>query len=120
VKTPRITLTDLAVADILEQADWYEAQADRKLAKRWEEASRFYKHPFPKDTVGSRLITATLSLEPSHDIGIKPQGDSSFDGHLKEMKVRRQRQLTRHGVRQAEEATAVPRLPKITGTLAGR
>jgi len=38
VKTPRITLTDLAVADILEQADWYEAQADRKLAKRWEEA----------------------------------------------------------------------------------
>lgn len=38
MKTPRITLTDLAVADILEQADWYEAQADRKLGKRWEEA----------------------------------------------------------------------------------
>jgi plasmid stabilization system protein ParE len=38
VKAPRITLTDLAVADILEQADWYEAQADRKLAKRWEQA----------------------------------------------------------------------------------
>ena len=38
MKAPRITLTDLAVADILEQADWYEAQADRKLAKRWEQA----------------------------------------------------------------------------------
>ena len=26
----------MAVADILEQADWYEAQADRRLAERWE------------------------------------------------------------------------------------
>jgi toxin ParE1/3/4 len=38
VKAPRITLSDLAVADILEQADWYEAQANRMLAKRWEKA----------------------------------------------------------------------------------
>ncbi len=28
----------MAVADILEQADWYEAQADSKLASRWEKA----------------------------------------------------------------------------------
>jgi len=27
-----------AIADILEQSDWYEAQADRSLAQRWEEA----------------------------------------------------------------------------------
>jgi toxin ParE1/3/4 len=38
VKAPHITLSDAAVEDILEQADWYEAQADQKLAKRWEKA----------------------------------------------------------------------------------
>jgi len=36
VKEPRITFSDLAVADILAQADWYELQSDRKLATRWE------------------------------------------------------------------------------------
>jgi len=38
VKTPRITFSDLAVADVLEQADWYQTRADRKLAQRWEKA----------------------------------------------------------------------------------
>jgi len=38
VKQQRITLTDAAVVDILEQADWYESQADYKLAERWENA----------------------------------------------------------------------------------
>jgi toxin ParE1/3/4 len=36
VKAPRLTLSEAAASDILEQADWYEAQADQKLAKRWE------------------------------------------------------------------------------------
>jgi plasmid stabilization system protein ParE len=34
VKTGEITLSELAVADILEQADWYEARAGQTLAKR--------------------------------------------------------------------------------------
>ena len=38
MKLQRITLSDAAVADILEQADWYESQADYKLAERWENA----------------------------------------------------------------------------------
>ena len=38
MKAPHITLSEAAVADILEQADWYEAQADQKLAMRWEKA----------------------------------------------------------------------------------
>ncbi len=38
MKRQRITLSDAAVADILEQADWYESQADSKLAERWENA----------------------------------------------------------------------------------
>jgi toxin ParE1/3/4 len=37
VSTSRIVLSDLAVADILEQAEWYESRSDKNLAKRWEE-----------------------------------------------------------------------------------
>lgn len=33
-----IRLSEGAVGDILEQADWYEEQADRELSKRWERA----------------------------------------------------------------------------------
>jgi plasmid stabilization system protein ParE len=38
MKKRRITISDAAVADILEQADWYESQADHELAERWENA----------------------------------------------------------------------------------
>jgi toxin ParE1/3/4 len=36
VKQLRIRLSDAAVGDILEQAGWYEEQADRRLSTRWE------------------------------------------------------------------------------------
>lgn len=36
MKRPRIVLSDAAVADILEQSDWYEEKSGKKLAKRWE------------------------------------------------------------------------------------
>jgi hypothetical protein len=35
VKRPRIVPSDAAVADILEQSDWYQEQSGDKLAKRW-------------------------------------------------------------------------------------
>ncbi len=38
MKKPRVAFSDAAIADILEESDWYEAQADRSLAQRWEEA----------------------------------------------------------------------------------
>ena len=38
MKAPKIALSEAAVADILEQAEWYESQAGEKLAKRWEKA----------------------------------------------------------------------------------
>ena len=38
MKKPRVAFSDAAIADILEQSDWYKAQADRSLAQRWEEA----------------------------------------------------------------------------------
>jgi toxin ParE1/3/4 len=38
VKPAQLTLSDLAIADILEQAEWYEAQSGVELGMRWEEA----------------------------------------------------------------------------------
>jgi toxin ParE1/3/4 len=38
VKRPRLVLSDAAVADILEQGDWYRRQSGQALAKRWEKA----------------------------------------------------------------------------------
>jgi toxin ParE1/3/4 len=38
VKTARLVLSDSAVADILEQADWYMAQSGQALVQRWEKA----------------------------------------------------------------------------------
>jgi|SRR5579862_3209286 len=40
MKKRRLVFSDAAIADILEQADWYLAQAGRRLAGRWEEAVR--------------------------------------------------------------------------------
>ncbi|MGB8915644.1 MAG: type II toxin-antitoxin system RelE/ParE family toxin [Candidatus Sulfotelmatobacter sp.] len=38
MKKRRLVFSDAAIADILEQADWYAAQAGRSLARRWEQA----------------------------------------------------------------------------------
>jgi len=38
VKKYRLVLSDAAIADILEQAQWYEGQSGRPLAERWEKA----------------------------------------------------------------------------------
>jgi plasmid stabilization system protein ParE len=36
VKRANVRLSDAAVNDILEQADWYEERSGRTLSKRWE------------------------------------------------------------------------------------
>ena len=38
MKKPRLVLADQAVADVIEQADWYAAQSGRNLETRWEQA----------------------------------------------------------------------------------
>jgi toxin ParE1/3/4 len=38
VRKARLVLSDTAVADILEQADWYQSQSGRGLVQRWEKA----------------------------------------------------------------------------------
>ena len=37
MRAPRIVFSDAAMADILEQSDWYAAKSGRNLAERWEE-----------------------------------------------------------------------------------
>ena len=39
MRVRHITLTEAAAADVFEQAEWYEAQADRKQAERWVKAA---------------------------------------------------------------------------------
>jgi len=34
----KLRFSELAVGDILEQADWYESQSGKKQARRWEDA----------------------------------------------------------------------------------
>ncbi len=38
MKKRRLVFSDAAIADILEQADWYCEQAGRRLTRRWEKA----------------------------------------------------------------------------------
>lgn len=38
MKRPRLVLSEAAVVDILEQAQWYHEQSGPALAKRWEKA----------------------------------------------------------------------------------
>jgi len=38
MKKSRLALSDAAIADILEQADWYTSQSGEALARRWEKA----------------------------------------------------------------------------------
>lgn len=50
MKEARLVFSDAAVADILEQADWYTEQSGPALARRWEKAvtsaiSRVAVHP---------------------------------------------------------------------------
>lgn len=62
MKRAQLVLSDAAVADILEQADWYTAQSGPALAERWEKAVtsavlRVVKNP-GGGTPSSELLTA--------------------------------------------------------------
>jgi len=66
VKKRRLVLSDAAIADILEQSDWYVAQSGPPLAQRWEKAvtsaiSLIVDHP----AAGARCSFRALEL---HDV----------------------------------------------------
>ena len=38
MKASKLSFSEAAASDILEQADWYEEQSDRNLSRRWQTA----------------------------------------------------------------------------------
>jgi plasmid stabilization system protein ParE len=53
VKLLSLCLSEEAAGDILEQADWYERQADDRLAARWERS--VYRSDFRKHLIFYRI-----------------------------------------------------------------
>ena len=89
MKKPKLVVSDAAVTDFLEQAEWYERQSGTRLAKRWEQAAttslfKLLKNP----NIGSRCHFASESLAnlrriaidgfPRHLIFYKAQGSEVF------------------------------------------
>jgi toxin ParE1/3/4 len=101
VKAFPFRLTEAAAADIIEQADWYESQADGRLAERWEKAVtaaalRILRNPHS----GS-----PCKFSPTELHGIRRTSISGFSKHLlfyivEDNKVRILRVL--HGARDLE------------------
>jgi len=78
VKKPRLVLSDAAIADILEQADWYLRQSGPPLAQRWEKAvtsaiSFVLRHP----GAGSPCIFRSSELR-----GLRRTAIPRFPKHL--------------------------------------
>lgn len=73
MKKPRLVLSDAAVADVLEQADWYRDQSGRRLALRWENAvtsalKQIVRHPFsgsPCSFRSSELLDIRRAMIPN-------------------------------------------------------
>lgn len=78
MKKFRLVLSDAAVADILEQADWYVTQAGQALARRWEKAVRnAILRVLRRPAAGARC-----SFESSELQGVRRIAISGFPKHL--------------------------------------
>jgi len=74
----RLVFSDAAIADILEQADWYEAHSGRRLAKRWEKAVKsVVSFTVKRPTVGAPCTFRTPVLRDVRRTAI-----SGFPKHL--------------------------------------
>jgi toxin ParE1/3/4 len=78
VKPVRLALSDAAVVDILEQADWYTTQSGPALARRWEKAVssailRILKNPFSG---------ASCAFRPSELHNVRRSTITGFPKHL--------------------------------------
>lgn len=74
----QLVLSDAAVVDILEQADWYTAQSGRALAQRWEHSvtssvMRVIKNP----ATGRRCAFRSAELREVRQISVR-----GFPKHL--------------------------------------
>jgi toxin ParE1/3/4 len=78
VKAARLVLSDAAVADILEQADWYVAQSGERLAKRWEKAvTNAVLRMVSRPTLGTPCTFQSPELR-----GVRRAAISGFPKHL--------------------------------------
>ncbi len=78
MKKRRLVFSDAAVADILEQADWYRAQSGRTLALRWERAvASTIKSVVRRPAVGSPCAFRPVELR-----GIRRVLIPKFPKHL--------------------------------------
>ncbi len=86
MKRTSVCISDVAINDILEQADWYQQRSGHRLAKRWESAVtsaliRILENPsagptcrFKADEIqGVRRMT--ISKFPKHLIFYRAQSD---------------------------------------------
>lgn len=78
MKRPRLVLSDAAIADILEQADWYVAQSGEALAKRWEKAVT----AAVLRVVSRPAAGAPCRFRPSELRGLRRATISGFPRHL--------------------------------------
>jgi plasmid stabilization system protein ParE len=65
MKKRRLVFSDAAIADILEQADWYAVQSGRRLAQRWEKSVARQRCPSRSDVPlpGHRAHSDRLNCE---------------------------------------------------------
>ena len=78
MKKRRLVLSDAAIADIVEQADWYDAQSGERLARRWERAVTF-----AVSLVANRpRLGATCAFRSSEVKDLRRMSISDFPRHL--------------------------------------
>lgn len=78
MKKSRLVFSEAAVADILEQADWYRAQSGRTLALRWERAvASAVRNVVRRPAAGSPCTFRPLELQ-----GVRRVLIAKFPKHL--------------------------------------
>lgn len=70
MKRSQVSVSEAAVSDILEQAEWYENHSGSKLAKRWQKA------------VTTTLLRAVKVHAPEHDAASAPMSSARSDAFL--------------------------------------
>lgn len=78
MKKRKLFFTDAAIADVVEQADWYQSQSGRTLARRWERAVKsVVTFAIRRPGAGSRCTFKSAEL---HDVRRLPI--TGFPKHL--------------------------------------
>ncbi len=89
MKKTRLVFSDAAIADVVEQADWYITQSGTALAKRWEKAVTSAVLRILKNPAGGTRCTfrptglrdvrrATIGGFPKHLLFYRFQGTEVF------------------------------------------